>query len=200
MVKSHEAVSDLWRTVTAVVEGPQIVPDCAAKIVKIRIPNAPTGSDVCIECAPHIHRVTVEVTPVTVKEEGIAEALVINTSGSPVSLKHGVRLCQCLVYWKKVLSEPAEYPSAQVSGITSACQDTRKQDTATLEAFLKIAHYSEIQLTLIQVFEQYKGALALPGEPLRVTQCAEHHIKLQADTNHVYINAYKLPHSQREVV
>ncbi len=83
------------------VEGPQIVPDHAANIVRIRIPNAPTGSEVCIECAPHIHRMTVEVTLVTVKEEGMAEALVINTSGTPVSLKHGVRLCLCLVNGKK---------------------------------------------------------------------------------------------------
>ncbi len=137
---------------------------------------------------------TVEVTLVTVKEGCIAEALVINTSGSPVSAKHGVRLCQCLVYGKKVASEPAEYPSVQVSGITWACQDIHKQDTATSEAFLKIAHYSEIKPTLIQVLEQYRGALALAGEPLGATQCAEHHIKLKPNTSPVYINAYKLPH------
>ncbi len=53
---------------------------------------------VTCELNVHIHWVTVEVTLVTVKERGIAEALVINTSGSPVSLKHGVRLSQCLVY------------------------------------------------------------------------------------------------------
>ncbi len=93
MVKPYEAASNAWQTVTAVVEGSQIVPHRAAKIIKSRIPNAPTGSDVCIECAPHINRVTVEVTLVTVKEGDVAEALVINTSESPVSLKHGVRLC-----------------------------------------------------------------------------------------------------------
>ncbi len=71
-VKPHETASDSWQTVTSVVEGTQIVPDRPAKIVKIRIPNAPTSSDVCIECAPHIHLVTVEVTLVTVKEGGIA--------------------------------------------------------------------------------------------------------------------------------
>ncbi len=100
---------------------------------------------------------------------GIAEALVINTSGSPVSLKHSIRLSQCLVYGKEVASEPADYPSAQVSDIASACQDTHKEDTATLEAFLIIAQYSDIKPTLIQVLEQYRGALALSGEPLGVT-------------------------------
>lgn len=140
------------------------------------------------------------LTAATVREGGFAEALAINTSGSPVSLKHGVRLCQCLVYGRNVAPEPAEYPSAQVSGITSACQASPEQDTANLEAFLKVAHYSEIKPTLVQLLEHYRGALALPGEPLGVTQCAEHHIKLKPNTNPVYINAYKLPHSQREVV
>ncbi len=44
--------------------------------------------------------------------------------------------------------------------------------------------------TLIQMLEQYKGALALPSEPLGVTQCAEHYIKLKPNTIPVYINYY----------
>ncbi len=46
----------------------------------------------------------------------------------------------------------------------------------------------------------HRGAIALPGEPLSVTHCAEHHIKLKPGSNPVYINAYKLPHSQRQLV
>ncbi len=48
--------------------------------------------------------------------------------------------------------------------------------------------------------ETHREAIALPGEPLGVTHCAEHHIKLKPGTNSVYINAYKLQHSQRELV
>ncbi len=44
-----------------------------------------------------------------------------------------------------------------------------------------------------------RGAIALPGEPLGVTHCAEHHIKLKPGSNPLYINVYKLPHSQRLV-
>ncbi len=50
------------------------------------------------------------------------------------------------------------------------------------------------------VLEAHREAIALPGEPLGVTHCAEHHIKLKLGTNPVYINAYKLTHSQRELV
>ncbi len=53
---------------------------------------------------------------------------------------------------------------------------------------------------LLQVLESHREAIALSGEPLGVTHCAEHHIKLKPGTNPVYINAYKLPHSQREIV
>ncbi len=54
--------------------------------------------------------------------------------------------------------------------------------------------------TLIQVLEQYRVVLALPGEQLEVTQSAERHIKLKITSNPLYIHAYKLPHSQRAVV
>ncbi len=54
--------------------------------------------------------------------------------------------------------------------------------------------------TLLQVLEMHREAIALPGEPLGVTHCAEHHIKLKPGSNPVYINAYKLPHIQRQLV
>ncbi len=54
--------------------------------------------------------------------------------------------------------------------------------------------------TLLQVLEMHREAIALPGEPLGVTRCAEHHIKLKQGSKAVYINAYKLPHSQRQLV
>ncbi len=63
-----------------------------------------------------------------------------------------------------------------------------------------MAHYSEIKPTLLEVLEMHRGAIALPGEPLGVTHCTEHHIKLEPGSNPVYINAYKLTHSQRKLV
>ena len=40
----------------------------------------------------------------------------------------------------------------------------------------------------------------LLSEPLGAIDRAEHHIKLKPATNPVYIPAYRLPHSQRQVV
>ncbi len=54
--------------------------------------------------------------------------------------------------------------------------------------------------TLLQVLKSHREAIALPGDPLGGTPCAEHHTKLEPGTNPVYINAYKLPHCQRNIV
>ncbi len=54
--------------------------------------------------------------------------------------------------------------------------------------------------TLLQVLEMHRPAIAVPGEPLDVTHYAEHHIKLKPGSTAAYINVYKLPHSQRQLV
>ncbi len=54
--------------------------------------------------------------------------------------------------------------------------------------------------TLLQVLEMHRSAITLPGEPIGVIHCAEHYIKLKPDPNPVYINVYKSPHSQRQLV
>ncbi len=70
----------------------------------------------------------------------------------------------------------------------------------SLEPFIKVAQYSEMKPNLLQVLEMHRGTIALPEEPLGVTHCAEHRIRLKPGPSLVYINAYKLPHSQRQLV
>ncbi len=54
--------------------------------------------------------------------------------------------------------------------------------------------------TLLQVLEMHKEAIALPGESSGVSYCAEHHVEMKPSSNPVYIIAYKLPHSQRQLL
>ncbi len=123
-----------------------------------------------------------------------------NTSGAPITLKHGHHIGQCLVYDRQVASEPEELPSAYVSTISSQMHDAADQQSSSLEPFIKVAHYIEMKPTLLQILEMYRQAIALPGEPLGVTHCAEHLLKLKPGSDQVYINEYKLPHSQRQLV
>ncbi len=118
----------------------------------------------------------------------------------PITLKHGQHIGQVLVYDRQVASEPEELPSVYVSAISSQSHDAVAQRSPSLEPFIKVAHYNELKSTLLQVLEMHRRATALPGEPSGVRHCAEHHIKLKLSSNQVYINVYKLPHSQRLLV
>ncbi len=149
-----------------------------------------------------MHRwcIAVESTLSRVREGNLTEALVVNTSGAPITLKYGQHISQVLVYDRQVASEPEELPSVYVSSIRSQSHDDAAQRSPSLEPFIKVAHYKHLKPTLLQVLEMHRGAIALSGAPLNVTHCAEHHIKLKPGSNQVYINAYKLPHSQRQLV
>ncbi len=78
-----------WPTVSAKVEITQEMPDQAAKMITIRVDKAQIGNDICIDGASNTHRIAVESTISRVREGNLTEALVVNTSGAPITLKHG---------------------------------------------------------------------------------------------------------------
>ncbi len=148
-------------------------------MITIRVDKAQIGSDVCIYGAPNICRIAVESALSRVREGNLTEALVVNTSGAPITLKHGQQIGQVLAYDRQVASELEELPSAYVSTVSSQIHDAAAQRPPSLEPVIKVAHYSEMKPTLLQVLEMHRPAIALPGEPLGVTHCAEHHTKLK---------------------
>ncbi len=87
----------IWPTVAAKVEGTQEIPDRAMKSIKIEVQEAHVGSDICIEGVLNINRVGVESTLSRVREGLLSEALVVNTSGAPITLKNSLHLDQCRV-------------------------------------------------------------------------------------------------------
>ncbi len=184
-------------TVSAKVERTQEIPDRAPKLITNWVDKAQVGSHVSIDGAPNTRRVAVESTLSRVREGNLTEALVVNTSGVPITLKHGQHVGQVLVYDRQVASEPEELPSVYVSTISSQSHDAVAQRSSSLEPFINVAHYGEIKPTLLLV---HGWAIALPGDPLGVTHCAKYHMKLKPGSNPVYINAYKLPHSQRQLM
>ncbi len=180
-----------WPTVSAKVKGTQEMPYQAAKKITVRVDKAQVGSDVCIDGAPNICCIVVESTLSRVREGNLTQALVVNTSGAPITLKHGQHVGQCLVYDRQVATGPEELLSAYVSTISSQIHDAAARRSPSLEPFIKAAHYIEMKPTLLQVLEKNRQTTALPGKPLGVTHCAKHHIKLKQGSNPVYINAYK---------
>ncbi len=180
-----------WPSVSAKVKGTQEIPDRAAKIITIRVVKALVGTDVCIDGVPNTHCIAEESTLSRVIEGNLTEALVVNTSGAHITLKHSQHIGQILLFDRQVASEPEDLPSVYVSAISSQTHDAAAQRSPSLEPFIKVAHYNDLKSTLLQVLEMHRGTIALIGEPLGVRHCAEHHIKLKPGSNPVYINAYK---------
>ncbi len=104
-----------WPIVSAKVERTQGIPDRATKMITIRVDKAQAGSDVCIAGAPNTCGIAVESTLSRVREGNLTEALVVNTTGAPITLKHGQHIGQVLTYDRQVASEPEEFPPAYVS-------------------------------------------------------------------------------------
>ncbi len=87
-----------WPTILAKVEGTQEIPGWVAKKITVRVDKAQVGSNVCIDGAPNICRIVVESTLSRVRGGNLMEALVVNTLGAPITLKHGQHIGQCLAY------------------------------------------------------------------------------------------------------
>ncbi len=66
-------------------------------------------------------------------------------------------------------------------------------------AHVKVLDFSETRSRLLDVLTTHRQALALPGEPLGVTDRVTHCIDLKPGTRPVYVFSYRLPHSQRKV-
>ncbi len=90
------------------------------KRIKIKLQEATSVVIIiCIESVPN--------TLSRVREGHLTHALVVNTSGAPITLKHGLHLGQCFVYDKQEISEPEEFPDAYVSPVGSQKKGSPKQ-------------------------------------------------------------------------
>ena len=190
---------DDWKYVKATVVGNHEIPDRVAMHIPISLPDAPIESDVSFTGPCKLHRLAMESTLSTVREGHVASALVVNTTGGPVRVKHGVYLGDGLVYDRKVLPTPLEFPTACVAAVQSSA-DSELGQGPTLSSLVNVVDYSEQKHLLLDLLHEYRDAIALPGETLGSTDHTEHRIPLKPNTKPVYVPAYRLPHSQRAIV
>ncbi len=100
---------------------------------------------------------------------------------------------------KYVMPEPVELPPTCIGAINHSPTSDKTTQDLSLDSHVKIVDYRELK-TLLSLLNKYSDVIALPGEPLGATDKTEHHIKLKPTTHPVYIPAYRLPHSQRQIV
>ncbi len=96
------------------------------------------------------------------------------------------------------LEEPSPFPVACVSAQPG--DEDLSDVVAQLAPHVKAPGYPEGKPALLQLLAQYRLAVALPGEPLDLTNRFTHTISLQPDAKPSYVPSYRLPHNQRLVV
>ncbi len=162
---------------------------------------APVGSDIFFDGPSLVHALTLEPILATAREGNTADVLVVNNSGDPVRLHKGVLLTRALAYGEQVSSEPLDVDLTSLP--IGAVADVRlggENSSPKLDNHVKIKDYPELCARLLETLNRYRDIIASSGEALGTTFLMAHNIKLKNGTRPVYIPAYRLPHSQRQVV
>ncbi len=67
------------------------IPDRVATKIQVRVPDASIGSHVCFEGSANIKRLPIEPTLSLVQEGQVTVALAVDTTCSPIKIKHGLK-------------------------------------------------------------------------------------------------------------
>ncbi len=84
-------ITNAWKNIKATVCGDHEIPDRVAAPIRIRVLDEPVGSHVFLEGSKNIKRSAIEPTISSVEEGKVTVALMVNTTGSPIKIKHGLR-------------------------------------------------------------------------------------------------------------
>ena len=187
------------RRIAAVVIGDQYIGPSSAASIPVRLSDAAVGSDVLsVPDSMKVSRLSLESTLSSVDAHNMTHALVSNASGAPINLKKGVCLGHFEVFESSSLEESSPFPVASVS---AQPRDEDLSDVvAQLAPHVKSPDYPDGKPALLKLLAQHRQAVALPGEPLGLTDRVTHTITLQPDAKPSYVPSYRLPHSQRLVM
>ena len=187
-------------TVNVVLDEGSVLPSHSAAMIPVRLTSAPVGADVLILSE------TIRVRGMRL-ESGIARVqaahrtviLVHNLTHGNLTLAKGICLGSALVY-----PAPVEESMLPQSFITAAVTNPRtsqafQEFSAAVKPSLNPSDYPEFDSQLLQLLFKHDSAVALPGQPLGCTNLLQHKIELLPDARPVYIPAYRLPRSQRDV-
>ncbi len=187
-----------WNSVNEVVLDNHEIPHRFAVRVPVSLAE-PVDSADCFDAPSLVQALTLEPILATVRDGNTAETLVVNNSGGPVRLRKGVVLTRALAYGAQVTSQPLDLPSFSISefaGVQLGGENTNPK----LDNHVNVKDYPELRARLLETLNRYRDTIALSGEALGATSLMEHNIKLKPGTRQVYIPAYRVPHSQRQVV
>lgn len=196
-VDSKRSVSTTDLYAATVIGDQYIGPTCSHRVT-VRLLKAPIGS--CVISHPdtvRVHRLALEGTLSSVRAEHVTDALVTNMTGSAITLKDGLHLGSFSAVDESSFQEalPLIAAVSQQPAPSSSPADLATQ----LSSYVKVVDYPDGRNRLTDLLSTHRQALALPGEPLGVTDRVQHQIDLQPGTRPIYVPSYRLPRSQRQV-
>ncbi len=138
-------------------------------------------------------------TLTAVHADHISDALVTNKTGSSITLKDSVLLSTFEVLDLSSTEEPLPLPVAGVNAQNADVTDLTDV-MAHLRPHVNVLDYPKAKAALLNLLAQHRQAIALPGQPLGVTNKVIHHIALKPGAQPSYVPSYRLPNSERQVV
>ncbi len=124
-----------------------------------------------------LHRLSLDSTLSTVCTNHISDAFVTNETRYPIPLKNGAAFGTYEIIDLSSIEESIPHPAAGVDAQTSDV--TNPADVIPpLMPHIKVLDYPDAKPALLKLLAQYRQAIALPGEPLEVTNKVTHHIAL----------------------
>ncbi len=160
--REEKRSSSSTRLVAAVLLGDQYIGPSSVVRLPVCLSDAPVGSQVLsLPDSMRIHRLSLESTLSTVRPDHVADALVTNTTGAPLTLKQGVHLGTY-----EVLDLPSfeNLPFLSVAGVSTQRLDADFMDVvAQLSPHLKNMDYPGGKHALLEPTARHKPQRSLGG-------------------------------------
>ena len=132
--------------------------------------------------------------------DGSTQVHVMNLTPTPLSIDSGVRLIDCEITDLPIAE--FELPASVFSGAVSS--DSTNSDDPFAAALAKAMQgpfaFSEGKEILSKLLNQFPDILPPKDRPLGRTHMVEHSITLEPGAKPVYIPAYKILHSRRQIL
>lgn len=160
------------------------------------LPSCSHGKCTCALSFPEsvrVHRLALESTLPCVQEDHVTDALVINLTGAPIPLKNGILLGSFEI-WDSRSFHDSPHLIVSVSPNTDTSHDTADL-ISQLSVHVKVLDFPTAESRLLDLLFKHKPAVALPNEPLGVTDRIAHHIRLKPDTRPSFVPSNCLPQS-----
>ena len=171
----------------------------SATFLPLRVPKVADKTDVLIIAeSVRVRGLKLESGVNSVNSAGQVFALIHNVTHSDISLRAGTCIGEILPY-PAPMKECSLPDSLLASSLIPASQDAFPEFSDKVRPLLNPTEYPTSDNRLLQLLFDNSAAVALPGEALGCTHLLEHRIDLLPDARPVYIPAYRLPHSQREI-